>query len=281
MYFEQLGFRFYRLTPVPCHWNGGFATARWLGIERIVRTNPLSRESQERIVKQMNQNHADTLRRYLMATDGINDTDGVTLLGIDAEGIDLRVMNERGRIDCLGNNAGIFPDPAPGSEASSIFQADLSTVRRGLETNTLGALRVCQALIPLMEGNGQVVNVSSGMGQLSEMNGCCPGYRLSKTALSAVTRILADELLAPVSRSTRSVRAGYAPTWAVRTRRFRWRKAHGASFGRRLFLTMVPAAASSATGSPLPGSWTGARCIHDHPRLARFRPAGWEKWGVV
>jgi NAD(P)-dependent dehydrogenase (short-subunit alcohol dehydrogenase family) len=105
------------------------------------------------------------------------------------------LREELGRIDCLVNNAGIFPDAAPESEASSIFQADLDTVRRGLETNTLGALRVSQALIPLMEGNGRVVNVSSGMGQLTEMNGCCPGYRLSKTALNAVTRILADELL--------------------------------------------------------------------------------------
>ena len=32
------------------------------------------------------------------------------------------------------------------------------------------------------------------MGQLSEMNGCCPGYRLSKTALNALTRIFAEEL---------------------------------------------------------------------------------------
>jgi NAD(P)-dependent dehydrogenase (short-subunit alcohol dehydrogenase family) len=32
------------------------------------------------------------------------------------------------------------------------------------------------------------------MGQLSEMNGGWPGYRLSKTALNAVTRIVADEL---------------------------------------------------------------------------------------
>jgi NAD(P)-dependent dehydrogenase (short-subunit alcohol dehydrogenase family) len=32
------------------------------------------------------------------------------------------------------------------------------------------------------------------MGQLSDMNGCCPAYRLSKVALNAVTRILADEL---------------------------------------------------------------------------------------
>jgi len=105
---------------------------------------------------------------------------------------DLRA--EFGRIDCLVNNAGIFPDPAPGSEAASIFRADLDTIRRGLETNTLGALQMCQALIPLMQGRGRVVNVSSGMGQLSEMNGCCPAYRLSKTALNAITRILADEL---------------------------------------------------------------------------------------
>jgi len=105
------------------------------------------------------------------------------------------LRDKLGRINCLVNNAGIFPDPAPEGEAASIFQADLDTVRRGLETNTLGALRVCQALIPLMEGNGRVVNVSSGMGQLSEMNGCCPGYRLSKAALNAVTRILADELI--------------------------------------------------------------------------------------
>lgn len=101
-----------------------------------------------------------------------------------------------GRIDCLVNNAGIFPDRDPDREGSSIFDTDLDTVRRGLETNALGPLQLCQALIPLMDGRGRVVNVSSGMGQLSEMNGCCPGYRLSKTALNAVTRILADELQA-------------------------------------------------------------------------------------
>jgi NAD(P)-dependent dehydrogenase (short-subunit alcohol dehydrogenase family) len=98
------------------------------------------------------------------------------------------------RLDVLVNNAGIFPAGTPGAGGDSVFDAELAGVRRGFETNTLGPLRLCQALIPLMRGQGCVVNVSSGMGQLSEMNGCCPGYRLSKTALNAVTRIFADEL---------------------------------------------------------------------------------------
>jgi len=132
--------------------------------------------------------------------------------GLQGNGLDVRfypldVKDERGieklarfirqtfgRLDVLVNNAGIFPDPAPGSSHASVFEAKLEAVRRGLETNALAALRLCQVLTPLMEGRGRVVNVSSGMGQLSEMNGCCPGYRLSKVALNAVTRIFADEL---------------------------------------------------------------------------------------
>lgn len=99
------------------------------------------------------------------------------------------------RLDILVNNAGIFADTYPPAAGSSVFDADFDRIRHSMETNTYGALRVACALIPLMQGRGAVVNVSSGMGQLSDMNGCCPGYRLSKTALNAVTRMLADELL--------------------------------------------------------------------------------------
>ena len=102
MYYEQLGFRFYCFTPLRFHWNGGFATARWFGIDRIVRANPLSSESQARIVAHMNRDHSDALRGYLVAADGITDTNGVTMLGIDAEGIDLKVKDRLRRIPLAG-----------------------------------------------------------------------------------------------------------------------------------------------------------------------------------
>ena len=62
-----------------------------------------------------------------------------------------------------------------------------------METNVYGPLLVCQALVPLMEQNGygRIVNMSSGMGQLSDMGAGNPAYRLSKTALNAVTAMVA------------------------------------------------------------------------------------------
>lgn len=113
----------------------------------------------------------------------------------DGSGVDALADHLRsgpGRLDVLVNNAGIFADPS-GPEAS-VFAADLETLRSSFETNALGPLHLCQALVPLMPAGGRIVNVSSGMGQLSDMNGGYPAYRLSKTALNALTRILADEL---------------------------------------------------------------------------------------
>ncbi|MBI5460847.1 MAG: SDR family oxidoreductase [Gammaproteobacteria bacterium] len=123
------------------------------------------------------------------------------------------VEAEFGRLDVLVNNAGVFLDPldAPDADAASVFRADLETVRRSMDTNVYGPLLLCQALVPLMQGRGRIVNLSSGMGQLSDMNGCCPGYRFSKVALNALTRMLADEL-----QATRIKVNSVCPGW-VRT----------------------------------------------------------------
>ncbi|HVS27003.1 MAG TPA: SDR family oxidoreductase [Burkholderiales bacterium] len=97
-----------------------------------------------------------------------------------------------GAADILVNNAGIMIDP----KGSNLLDAELKVVRQTLEINVYGPLLLCQALIPLMrrKNYGRIVNLSSGLGQLSEMGAGTPAYRLSKVALNAVTRMLAAEL---------------------------------------------------------------------------------------
>ncbi|MGH7226820.1 MAG: SDR family oxidoreductase, partial [Gemmataceae bacterium] len=68
------------------------------------------------------------------------------------------------------------------------------TVMEIFNTNTLGAVRLIQALVPLMPDGARIVNVSTGMAALNGMHGGYLGYRVSKTALNAVTRVFASEL---------------------------------------------------------------------------------------
>ena len=102
-----------------------------------------------------------------------------------------------GRLDILVNNAGVFLDSHGSEEAgsASVFTASLETLTATLKTNLYGPLLLVQELVPLMKHQhyGRIVNLSSGMGQLSEMEGRSPAYRISKTALNALTRILAAE----------------------------------------------------------------------------------------
>jgi NAD(P)-dependent dehydrogenase (short-subunit alcohol dehydrogenase family) len=102
------------------------------------------------------------------------------------------LSKEYGRCDCLVNNAGIFLD----NKDSNFLNTDLATVRQTMESNVYGPYLLCQALVPLMKKNnfGRIVNISSGLGQLDEMSGGYPAYRMSKTAINVITRVLAAEL---------------------------------------------------------------------------------------
>ena len=128
--------------------------------------------------------------------------------GLSIEAVKLEVTNqadidalaeylrdEYGRIDVLINNAGILID-GDLNNPTGICDTDVDVIRKTIEVNTIAPIMLIKALLPLMQkaDYGRIVNISSGMGQLSDMGGQHPGYRISKTALNAVTAIFAAEL---------------------------------------------------------------------------------------
>jgi NAD(P)-dependent dehydrogenase (short-subunit alcohol dehydrogenase family) len=102
------------------------------------------------------------------------------------------IIHHFGRLDVLVNNAGILYDTW-----QSVIDIDFEIVNQTLETNLLGPWRLSKKFIPIMKKNryGRIVNVSSSLGSLHSMGKGSPAYSISKTALNALTRKLAAELL--------------------------------------------------------------------------------------
>ena len=96
------------------------------------------------------------------------------------------------RLDVLVNNAGIVVEGD-----ADVLTFPEESVRKTLETNTLGPLRVTRAFAELLGKGGEprVINLSSGAGQLTDgADGWAPAYCISKTALNGVTSQLAAAL---------------------------------------------------------------------------------------
>jgi NAD(P)-dependent dehydrogenase (short-subunit alcohol dehydrogenase family) len=133
--------------------------------------------------------------------------------GEDAQALARYIREQHGHLDILVNNAGIFPESSgdQGAKSGDPLKVSPTTVMEIFNTNTLGPVRLIQALAPLMSRGARIVNVSSGMGALKDMGGGHLGYRISKTALNAVTRVFATEL-APRGISVNSVCPGWVKT---------------------------------------------------------------------
>ena len=96
-------------------------------------------------------------------------------------------------IDILINNAGIL---IPGLKHKiDAVETDDESILKTFNINTVGVLRVCKAVLPLMRATSRIINISSGMGQMEGMSTGSVAYRLSKSALNALTIVLSKELL--------------------------------------------------------------------------------------
>ena len=100
-----------------------------------------------------------------------------------------RVESDSGRLDSLVNNAGVYGDPVGAADY------DLDDAHEVIAVNTFGPWRLIEAFLSVMRASSQprIVNVSSGAGQLFDMNGGRAAYRVSKAGLNALTRTLASD----------------------------------------------------------------------------------------
>ncbi len=98
-----------------------------------------------------------------------------------------RFWKNHTRLDILVNNAA----RTFGGLGASMEDVTPETLLEALGNNTVGAYRLIRQALPVMNrtGYGRIVNVSTGMAGLSEMGGGSIAYRVSKTALNAVTRV--------------------------------------------------------------------------------------------
>ena len=95
-------------------------------------------------------------------------------------------------IDILINNAGIL---IPGLKYKiDAIETDDDSILKTFNINTVGVLRVCKAVLPMMPPASRIINISSGMGQMEGMSTGSIAYRLSKSALNALTIVLSQEL---------------------------------------------------------------------------------------
>ena len=116
------------------------------------------------------------------------------------------VSQQTNQVDVLVNNAGRMD-----GRWQTIGEVDPDVSLEVLNVNTIGPLRVTQALWPLLEktSNSKVANISSLMGSIDDcLSGRSYAYRTSKTGLNMITKILSVE-----GRDTDVSVSCYHPGW--------------------------------------------------------------------
>ncbi|UZW61457.1 SDR family NAD(P)-dependent oxidoreductase [Lysobacter enzymogenes] len=101
------------------------------------------------------------------------------------------IAEAHGHLDLLVNNAGMSVGVRDKPSDESLAQA-----RATFDVNFFGPWRLSQLALPLMRGRPQahIINVSSGHGSSTRIEGNNLGYRSSKSALNVLTQAMAAEL---------------------------------------------------------------------------------------
>jgi NAD(P)-dependent dehydrogenase (short-subunit alcohol dehydrogenase family) len=146
---------------------------------------------------------------------GTSRRSGQTLPGVEMLVMDVQdeasvtrvvqtVLQQAGQLDVLINNAGIFV-------LGTAEETTIEQTRELLETNFIGAVRMMQAVLPIMrkQRSGRIINVTSLVGRMG-----IPGeaaYSASKFALVGYSEALRQEL-APLGIHVSSVEPGFFKT---------------------------------------------------------------------
>lgn len=156
----------------------GFATAAGLGARGFVVA--VGARDETRRAAAVERLRAAGVTAFGVALDVTSGTSAVRAAETIAE--------RTGRLDVLVNNAGIAGRSGDGAQDPTSL--DLEVLRTVLETNVFGAVRVTNAVLPLLSRapSPRIVNVSSNMGSLALHTGpILAAYASSKTMLNSLT----------------------------------------------------------------------------------------------
>ena len=162
---------------------------------RVALVTGTSRGIGAEIARELAADHGFVVYAGARDPDDVEEAEGIVPIELDVTDEDEifaaqeRIGSDVGHLDALVNNAGVYGDPI------GVVDYDIDRAHEVFEVNTFGPWRLCQAFVPLLQRSEapRIVNVSSGAGQLSDMNGGRAAYRLSKAALNALTRTLASD----------------------------------------------------------------------------------------
>ncbi|XOV86813.1 MAG: SDR family NAD(P)-dependent oxidoreductase [Pseudomonadota bacterium] len=155
-------------------------TSKGIGYDAALH---LARNGHQVIATMRNPNNSDlgdAVARENLSVDihamDVDDADSVT-----------RVFSQAGPLDVLVNNAGIL-------SYNAVEDEDLATFAAIMNTNFMGVVRCCKAVIPAMReaGRGKIINISSVAGRIAASPSAA--YASSKHALEAFSECLAAEM---------------------------------------------------------------------------------------